>query len=145
MRFMSVPNPAAAIGALSNQTAAASIQLYLQVQEQLKSGKVRPLAITSRARKEALPDVPTVAEAGLRGYEVEYWDGIYAPTGTPKETIAQLADWFGAASRTPEAKAVLTAQTNAPVGVCGAEFVAFIRKELEEFGRVVREAGIGAQ
>jgi tripartite-type tricarboxylate transporter receptor subunit TctC len=145
MRFMSVPNPAAAITALSNQTAAAAIQLYLQVQEQLKSNKVRPLAITSRARKEALPDVPTVAEAGLTGYQVEYWDGIYAPAGTPKETVAQLADWFGAASRTPEAKAVLTAQTYAPVGVCGAEFVAFIHKELEEFARIVREKNIGVQ
>jgi tripartite-type tricarboxylate transporter receptor subunit TctC len=145
MRFISVPNPAAAITALSNQTAAAAIQLYLQVQEQLKSNKVRPLAITSRARKEALPDVPIVAEAGLTGYEVQYWDGIYTPAGTPKETVAQLADWFGAASRTPEAKAVLTAQTYAPVGVCGTEFIAFIRKELEEFGRIVRETSIGAQ
>ena len=145
MRFMSVPNPTAAITALSNQTAAAAIQLYLQVQEQLKSGKVRPLAITSGGRKEALPEVPTVAEAGLAGYEVEYWDGIYAPAGTPKETVAQLADWFAAASRTPEVKAILTAQTYAPVGVCGAEFVAFIHKGLEEFGRIVRETNIGAK
>lgn len=145
MRFMPVPNTPAAISALSNQSAAAAIQLYLNVQEQLKSNKLRPLAITSRVRKEALPEVPTVAEAGLAGYEVEYWDGIYAPAGTPKETVAQLADWFAAASRAPEAKAILTAQTYAPVGVCGAEFVAFIHKELEQFGRIVRETNIGAQ
>ena len=145
MRFISVPNPTAAITALSNQTAAAAIQLYLQVQEQLKSNKLRPLAITSRARKEALPNVPTVAETGLADYEVEYWDGIYAPAGTPKETVARLADWFGAAARTPEARAVLTAQTYAPVGVCGSEFVAFIHEELDKFGRIVRETNIGAQ
>jgi tripartite-type tricarboxylate transporter receptor subunit TctC len=117
----------------------------LNVQEQLKSNKLRALAVTSRERKEVLPDVPTVAEAGLAGYEVEYWDGIYAPAGTPQETLAQLADWFGAAARTPESKDVLTAQTYAPVGVCGTDFVAFIHKELEEFGRVAREANIGAQ
>jgi tripartite-type tricarboxylate transporter receptor subunit TctC len=145
MRFMQVPNTTAAITALSNQSAGAAIQLYLNVQEQLKSNKLRPLAITSPARKQALPNVPTVAEAGLVGYEVEYWDGIYAPAGTPKETVAQLADWFGAAAQTPDAKAVLTAQTYAPVGVCGAEFVTFIHKELEEFGRIVRETNIGAQ
>jgi tripartite-type tricarboxylate transporter receptor subunit TctC len=145
MRFMSVPNPTAAIAALSNHTAEAAIQLYLQVESQLKSNKVRPLAVTSRTRKEALPNVPTVAEAGFTGYAVEYWDGIYAPAGTPKEKVAELADWFGTAARTPEVISVLAAQTYAPVGMCGHEFVAFIQKELEEFGRIVRETNIGAQ
>jgi tripartite-type tricarboxylate transporter receptor subunit TctC len=145
MRFMSVTNPTAAITAFSNHTADAAIQLYLQVQDQLKSNKIRPLAVTSRTRKEALPNVPTAAEAGFTGYAVQYWDGIYAPAGTPMEKVAQLADWFGAAARTPEVRAVLTAQTYAPVGLCGPEFVAFIHKELEEFGRIVRETNIGAQ
>jgi tripartite-type tricarboxylate transporter receptor subunit TctC len=145
MRFMSVPSPTAAITALSNHTADAAIQLYLQVQDQLKSNKVRPLAVTSRTRKEALPNVPTAAEAGFTGYAVQYWDGIYAPAGTPMEKVAQLADWFGTAARTPEVRAVLTAQTYTPVGLCGPEFVAFIYKELEEFGRIVRETNIGAQ
>jgi tripartite-type tricarboxylate transporter receptor subunit TctC len=106
---------------------------------------VRAIAITSGTRKDILPDVPTVAEAGFPGYEVEYWDGIYAPTGTPKETIAQLEDWFGSAVRTPEFKATIAADTYAPVGVCGAEFVSFIRKELDEYGRIVREANIKAE
>jgi tripartite-type tricarboxylate transporter receptor subunit TctC len=137
--------PAVAINALSNQRVTAAIMLYLQAEEQIKANKVRALAITSRTRKEALPDVPTVAEAGLTGYEVEYWDGIYAPAGTPIETVAQLASWFGSAAQAPEVKTTLTAQTYAPVGVCGPDFISFIHKELEEYGRVVREANIKAE
>jgi tripartite-type tricarboxylate transporter receptor subunit TctC len=136
---------AAAITALAAQRATAAVQLYPNVREQLKANKLHALAITSRTRRELLPDVPAVAEAGLAGYEAEYWDGIYAPAGTPKETVDQLADWFGTAARTPEAKDVLTAQTYAPVGVCGRDFVLFIRKELDEFGRIAREANIAAQ
>jgi tripartite-type tricarboxylate transporter receptor subunit TctC len=103
---------------------------------------VRALAVTSGARKAVLPDVPTVAESGFPGYEVEYWDGIFAPAGTPQETVAQLADWFGAAAQKPAVKATLEAQTYAPVGVCGAEFVNFIRKEVEDWGRLARDVGI---
>lgn len=83
-----------------------------------------------------------MAESGFPGYEVEYWDGIYAPANTSRETVAQLADWFAAAAQRPAVKAKLEAQTYVPVGVCGAEFVNFIHKELDEWGRIAREAGI---
>jgi tripartite-type tricarboxylate transporter receptor subunit TctC len=133
---------AAAISGLASQKIAGAIQLFLNVQGQLRTGKVRALAITSRARKEVLPDVPTVAESGFPDYEVEYWDGIYAPAGASQKTVDQLAGWFGAAARTPAVKATLAAQTYVPVGVCGPEFITFIHKELERYGRVISEAGI---
>jgi tripartite-type tricarboxylate transporter receptor subunit TctC len=133
---------AAALSGLSNQKFAGAVQLFLNVQGQLQANKVRALAITSRTRKDVLPDVPTVAESGFPGYEVEYWDGIFAPAGTPQETVEQLAGWFGAAAQTPTAKTALAAQTYVPVGVCGRDFVAFIHKELDDYGRIVRETGI---
>jgi tripartite-type tricarboxylate transporter receptor subunit TctC len=92
-----------------------------------------------------LPDVPTVAESGFPGFEVEYWDGIFAPVGTPREIVAQLAEWFGAAARVPAVKEKLDAQTYVPVGDCGATFVNFIRKEIGEWGRIAREAGIKSE
>jgi len=115
------------------------------VQQQLKANKVRAIAITSRTRKEILPDVPTVAEAGLPRIRGGILGRHNAPAGTPKEVITQLEDWFGSAARTPEFKAALAAQTYAPVGVCGSEFVSFIRKGLDEYGRIVREANIKAE
>ncbi len=132
----------AALNGLSSQKVAAAVQLFLNVKAQLEANKICALAITSRSRKSVLPDVPTVAESGFPGYEVEYWDGVFTPAGTPKETVDQLSGWFGAAAKEPAVKAVLEAQTYVPVGVCGAEFVSFIHTEVGEFSRIAREAGI---
>jgi tripartite-type tricarboxylate transporter receptor subunit TctC len=145
MAYMVTTGGSAPMDALTSHRATAAVQLYINARDQLTTNKVRALAITSRDRKEILPDVPTVAESGLPGYAAEYWDGIYAPAGTPVDIVAQLAGWFGVAAATPETKATLTAQTYSPVGVCGAEFVTFIHKELEEYGRIVREANIKAE
>jgi tripartite-type tricarboxylate transporter receptor subunit TctC len=141
MAFSPAATPAALNG-LSNGSFAAAVQLFPNVQPQLRANKVRALAITSRARKQVVPDVPTVAESGFPGFEVEYWDGIFAPAGTSLEAVAQLADWLRAASQTPAVKEKLEAQTYSPVGVCGAPFVNFIHKELDVYGRIAREAGI---
>jgi tripartite-type tricarboxylate transporter receptor subunit TctC len=144
MAFMAAATPAALSGLL-NQSIAAAVQLFLNVQPELRANKVRALAITSRMRKSLLPNVPTVAESGFPGYEVEYWDGVYAPAGTARDAVAQLSEWFGAAAQRPAVKAALEAQTYVPVGVCGSEFITFIHKELDEWGRLAREAGIKSQ
>jgi tripartite-type tricarboxylate transporter receptor subunit TctC len=96
MKFVSATTPDA-LEALASGGAASAVQLYLNVLPQLRANQVRALAITSADRKQVLPDVPTVAESGFPGFEVECWDGIFAPAGTPRETVAQLAEWFGAA------------------------------------------------
>ena len=89
--------------------------------------------------------MPTVAESGYKDYDVEQWFGLFAPAKTPKETISQLAGWFTAALQVPEVKAKLAVQGLYPVGICGADFGAFVRKQYDDYGRVIREANIKPQ
>jgi tripartite-type tricarboxylate transporter receptor subunit TctC len=96
-------------------------------------------------RIETLPDVVTLAEYGFKGYEVDSWFGAYAPAKTPKETVYQLAGWFTAAMHVPEINAKLVMQGLYPVGMCGAEFGAYLRKQYDEYGRIIREANIKAE
>jgi tripartite-type tricarboxylate transporter receptor subunit TctC len=105
-------------------------------------GTLRGLATGSRTRIESLPDVPTIAEAGYRDYEVDPWIGVIAPAKTPKQAISQLAGWFTAALQVPEVKAKLVVQGLYPATSCGAEFSARIRKQYDEYGRILREVNI---
>ena len=118
---------------------------YADVFEQLNVGALRVLAVATRTRIVALPDVPTIAESGYPGYEADIWYGVVATAKTPKEKIAQLAGMFTAAVQTPEVKAKLVAQSLYPVGICGADFGALLRKQYAEFGRIIREANIKAE
>ena len=89
-----------------------------------------------------MPDVPTVAESGLKGFESETWFGIAAPAKTPKETVAELSRWFAAALHADTVKAKLAAQGLDPVGRCGAEFAVHVRRQYELIGNTVRDANI---
>ena len=135
---------APAISALMGQHVTSALTGYTVVAEQLKSGKLRALASATRTRSELLPDVPTVAESGYKDYEVDFWNGLVAPAKTPKATTSQLADWFTTALHVPEIKAKLLAQGLFPVGTCGADFAAHLRRQFDEYGRVIREANIRA-
>ena len=75
---------------------------------------------------------------------MDYWFGAGAPK-TPKEIISRLADWFTAAMQAPEVRPKLIAQGLYPVGMCGADFAALLRKQYDDFGRVIREANIKAE
>jgi tripartite-type tricarboxylate transporter receptor subunit TctC len=143
--FIPYPGSAPAVNALLGEHVTSAIAAYASVAEQMKSGKLRALATTTRARIEALPDVPTVAESGYKDYEVEVWFGLFAPAGTPNATVSQLADLFIAAIQAPEVKSKLVAQGLYPVGMCGANFAALLRKQYDDFGRVIREANIRAE
>jgi tripartite-type tricarboxylate transporter receptor subunit TctC len=96
-------------------------------------------------RIAALPDVPTVIEAGYASYEVESWSGLLAPAKTPDRDISQLVSYFTAALEAPEIKSKLVVQDSYAVSVCGADFAAFIRRQYEETGRTIREANFKAQ
>jgi tripartite-type tricarboxylate transporter receptor subunit TctC len=115
---------------------------YPAVAEQIESGSLRALAVTSANRSEFLADVPTLSESGYKGYEVVQWLGAWAPANTSKEAASQLAALLTAAIRAPEINAKLTAQGFVPVGMCGADFGAFVRKQYDDYGRVIREANI---
>jgi tripartite-type tricarboxylate transporter receptor subunit TctC len=106
---------------------------------QIKSGKIKPLAVSTTARSPAVPDLPTVAEAGLPGYEISAWFGLFVPAATPREIVERL----GAASvkgiRSPDMKERLLEQGFVPTGTPPAEFAAFFRGEGQKWARVVKE------
>jgi tripartite-type tricarboxylate transporter receptor subunit TctC len=86
--------------------------------------------------------VPTVAEPGYNDYELDYWLGVLAPATTPRETVSQFTGWFSAALQSPEVKRKLVGQGLFPVGMCGADFATLLRKQYDDFGRVIREVNI---
>jgi tripartite-type tricarboxylate transporter receptor subunit TctC len=112
------------------------------VSEQLNGGKLRALATGSLTRIQQLAEVPTVAESGYVDYEADNWFGLYAPAKTPKDTISRLAALFVAALQAPETKQKLLANGLLPVGMCGSDFAAYLRRQYDQFGRVIREANI---
>jgi tripartite-type tricarboxylate transporter receptor subunit TctC len=109
---------------------------------QVKAGNLRALATASPTRIEPLPEVPTVAESGFKDYEVDIWSGMFAPAQTPNATIAQLAGWLTAAMQVPEVRDKLVVQGFYPVGTCGAGFGALLRKQYDDYERIIREANI---
>lgn len=110
----------------------------------LKSGKVRPLAVTSAQRLSILPDVPTMAEAGLPGFESSNWQGIIAPAATPRAIVAKINADTLAVLNMPEVREKIIAQGNQVSGGTPEEFGALIRAEMAKWGKVVREAGVRA-
>jgi tripartite-type tricarboxylate transporter receptor subunit TctC len=109
---------------------------------QVKAGKIRPLAITSATRLASLPEVPTVAESGLPGYEYSSWMGISAPAKTPREIVSRLNTEIARILRTVEARDWLAAQGAEPGGDSPEQFAAFIKAEHAKWGPIIRAAGI---
>lgn len=136
---------APAINALLGGHLTAVFAEYAPLAAHIKAGTLRAIATTSRARIAPLTDLPTVAEQGFKDYEVDLWWSLFAPANTPKDTVAQLATWFTAALQAPEVKTKLAEQGFSPVGLCGAEFAALLRKQYDDYGRVIRDANIKAQ
>jgi len=128
------------INALLGGHVTSTFNSYSSASSQLKAGLLRPLAVASKTRIPPLPDVPTVIESGVKDYEVQPWFGVYAPAKTPKEIVTQYADWLSAALKAPEIKEKLALQELYPMGLCGADFAAFLRKQQEDYGRAIREA-----
>jgi tripartite-type tricarboxylate transporter receptor subunit TctC len=144
MTFVPYSGSAPAVTALLGAHITAALADYSTVAAHIKSGALRALAVGAPTRIEALPDVPAIAES-YADVESEGWLGIVAPAKTPPETVTQLTAWFTAALRAPDVKERLVSQGLFPVATCGADFGAFIRKHHDEYGRIVREAGIKAQ
>jgi tripartite-type tricarboxylate transporter receptor subunit TctC len=111
----------------------------------IKSGKLRALAVTSAKRTQALPEVPTVAESGLAGYDSTQWYGVLAPAGTPREIVMRLHDEIVRALRDAEVGKRLAADGAEAVGSSPEAFTAFIRSESEKWAKVASAAGIKAE
>ena len=112
------------------------------VMAQIKAGKLRALAVTGPQRLASLPDVPTPAEAGLPGYEVLGWFGLYAPQGTPADVVAQLARATGKIMAMPDIVERITGFGLSPRFIPQAEFAAFRLADQAKWAKVVQDANI---
>jgi tripartite-type tricarboxylate transporter receptor subunit TctC len=106
-----------------------------------KQGKVRALAVTSAARNPALPDIPTVIESGIKGFEVVGFYGFLAPAGTPKEVIAKLADAFKQVLSNPEVRERMTSQGADPAFLGSEDFARFLAAETPRWEKAVKASG----
>jgi tripartite-type tricarboxylate transporter receptor subunit TctC len=141
MTFVPYPGNVPAVNALLGGHVTSVFADYAAVAELLKAG-MRALAVSSRTRMEQLPDVPTFIESGYKDFDADIWFGVVAPANTPKDTLSQFTGWFTAALQVPEVKAKFAALGLLPVGTCGADFGAYLRKQYEEYGRLIRELNI---
>jgi len=132
---------AAAIPDLLGGQIAAMIPSTASVLPLVKAGKLRALAVTSRARTAAAPEVPTMSEAGVPGYEASSWYGLLAPAGTPRAIIARLNAETVQVLRMDDVRERLVGQGLDPVGDTPQEFAAKIREEILKWGRVVQASG----
>jgi tripartite-type tricarboxylate transporter receptor subunit TctC len=110
----------------------------------VRSGKLRGLAVTSAKRIAAAPDLPTVAEAGLPGFDVVAWFGLFAPAGTPKPIIDRLSTETQAALAMPEVRKLLVDLGADPLGSTPETFAAYVSEEYERWGKLAKEADIHA-
>jgi len=115
---------------------------YLASVPHIRSGKLRPLGVSDTKRTHLLPEVPTIDEAGVPGYQAANWWGIGAPAGTPPPVIAKLNAEINAVLDSPEVKKQFDADGAVIVRMSPAEFAKFFEVELEKWGKVVKEANI---
>jgi len=111
----------------------------------IKSGQLRPLGTGGTARHPVLPDVPTIAEAGVTGYAANNWWGVVAPAGTPEPIIEKVYQATQEALKAPELRNVFEHEGAAVVTMSRAEFAKYIESEIVKWGRVVKEGHIEAQ
>ena len=108
----------------------------------IKAAKLRALGVTSGKRAAGLPDIPTIAESGVPGYEAIQWYGLLAPAGTPRDIVNKVQAETARVLLLPEVKERLSADGAEPVGNRPDEFAAYIRAELVKWDKVVKSAGI---
>jgi tripartite-type tricarboxylate transporter receptor subunit TctC len=107
----------------------------------IKSGAIRPLAVTTARRSSALPEVPTLAESGFPGFGISTWYGMWAPAGTPPAVVQRLSREVAAIVRLPEVRDRFGALGAEPVGNAPEEFAAFAKAELAKWGGIVNRSG----
>lgn len=116
----------------------------LVVGPQIQAGKLRPIAVTSSKRLESLPDVPTIAEAGQKGFDMGSWQAVFAPAGTPQPIVDRLHAEIMKVVATPEVQARLKAFGMIPSTMSPAELGAFQKAEVAKWAQVIKAAGIRA-
>jgi tripartite-type tricarboxylate transporter receptor subunit TctC len=115
---------------------------YTVYEDHIRSGKVHALGVTSKGRLKALPNVPTIDEAGLKGYDVSNWLGLFAPAGTPVPVLTTLHAALGRAMASPALRQQLSALGIEPAFGSREEFTSLIRSELPKWAAIVKSAGV---
>jgi tripartite-type tricarboxylate transporter receptor subunit TctC len=110
--------------------------------EQIKAGKVKAIATTGRTRSDVLPDVPTMSEAGVPGYEATIWLGLMAPRGTPKAVVDRLNEAVSKIASQPEVKQLWVKQGAVPLVMTPEVFEKYMRDDITKWSRVIKTAGI---
>jgi len=132
-----------------NDLIGGQIQIYLggiPVQlPMIRAGKVKPLGTSGLKRSPSLPDVPTLDEAGVPGYEVDVWYGFFAPRGTPGNVVARISADVSRIVKSPAMHERLSALGVEPAGTTPTEFKTLFSREIEKWAQVVKAAGIGSQ
>jgi tripartite-type tricarboxylate transporter receptor subunit TctC len=109
---------------------------------QIRGGKLKALAVTTATRSPAFPDVPTMQEAGVPGYEVTSWYGLWAPAGTPPDVVKRLQEEVAKAMQRPEIKEIWAQQGSGPGGNTPEQFGAFVKTEVIKWAKVVKDANV---
>ncbi|HEV7915333.1 MAG TPA: tripartite tricarboxylate transporter substrate-binding protein, partial [Albitalea sp.] len=109
---------------------------------QVRAGKLKALGISSGKRSLLLPDIPTVAEAGVPGYELTGWVGVFVPTGTPDAVVTKLNEEINRILALPDIRQSLLQQGMDPMTGSPAQLGALVRSEIPKWARITREAGI---
>jgi tripartite-type tricarboxylate transporter receptor subunit TctC len=110
-----------------------------------RSGRIRPLAVTTLQRSALLPQLPTLDEAGVKGYELASWFGLFAPAGTPRAAIERLNAAINTATQRPKMQELLLGQGAEPLSGTPEDLAAYLRRELDKYGKIIREAGVRAE
>jgi tripartite-type tricarboxylate transporter receptor subunit TctC len=108
---------------------------------QIKGGKLRPLAVSSAKRSPLLPDVPTMMEAGVAGYQLTTWYALWAVKGTPQPIVDRMYAEVVKALNTPEIRQIWASQGADPGGMSSADFAKFQKEEIVKWSKVVKDAG----
>ena len=108
----------------------------------LKQGKIKAVGVTSRERTPLMPEIPTLAEQGLKGFESYNWNGLLAPAATPKAIITRIHEVIAKALHSPEARELYTSQGHEISGLSPDDYATFIKSETDKWARVAKKAGI---
>ena len=133
---------APAIIAVASNESKLLLTPYASLVAMIDSGRLKPLGVTSSKRDRGLPNVPTLAESGLDGYQVEFWVGFFAPAKTPAATVNALGREIVRITNLPEVRERLTTAGFEVVGSTPAEFSARVRRDTEKFRKIILDSGM---
>jgi tripartite-type tricarboxylate transporter receptor subunit TctC len=142
MTYVPFPGSGTAVSALLGGHVTAALAEYPAVSAQMASGELRALATGLATRNGPLSNLPTIAESGYPGFEIDLWWGLFAPARTPRDVVSHLADTFGRAVEAPDIRSKLAAIGFYPAVLCGERFASYLREQHAEYGEIIRRANI---